>query len=168
MYGEAVHSRVATALVDATEAVILFSAHVLQVVIADSEPLVVEEVLGDERALARDLAEVAFGPVDVEAEICTFTHGDDELRSGLLSDLLVGALAEADFHDMGAKLAENTLVLHEGRDIARLVPDEQIFALISGFLNDPNDRFEAMCGPVRCQIALYYLIFIFNNKLSFT
>ena len=40
-----------------------------------------------------------------------------------------------DFHDLEVKVAEETLVLEEGVDVIRLVPDEQILAFLVSFVD---------------------------------
>ena len=52
-----------------------------------------------------------------------------------------------DFHDLEVKVAEEALVLKEGVDVIRLVPDEQILAFLVSFFDLSEKVWDAKGWP---------------------
>ena len=63
------------------------------------------------------------------------TSGLDKRVTDGFDSLLWRLSLVVNLHHLEVKVAEETLVLEEGVDVIRLVPDEQILALLVSFLN---------------------------------
>ena len=77
----------------------------------------------------------------------SLTSGLDKRVTDGFDSLLWRLSLVVNFHHLEVKVAEETLVLEEGVDIIRLVPNEQILALLVSFLNLPDKVWDAKHGP---------------------
>ena len=146
-HAEGIGASEATALVNTTNAMVLFLANERQVVGFHLHLLVIEKGVGGEGTLDRVGREVGRRGFDIVAEVLTVAHSHDPGLSDELTDVGRCLSGKGYLEDFWAEARKLALVLHEGANTSLLVPDKQVLARCSRVVDNALKLLEAVGGP---------------------
>ena len=110
------------------------------------EPIIVEESL-NESVIWVEFWPVRRRSIDVKAELIAFTHAVNELLADVFANVLSTLRTECFFDDLWSERCKVSFVLHESSDWSLLIPDEQVFLIISCGLAQWNELAKRVARP---------------------
>ena len=156
-------------LVKATDTVVLVFTYVRLVGAGLVESSPVKEEVGVKGASRVVCSPGGLARFYIKAESISLSHAVNEVLADDFTDALVSLLSKADLDDLRGEWAEHTLILHEGANIALLIPDEGILVSSFSFVEDLLQLLKGFRGPHSFDHSVFVQkIFLFiQSKISY-